>query len=142
LEGGSGYVCSGGSDEMEEEMIKLITATAVIVLMGTNAMADRLNQAGSPIPGNPQTGSETEQGTQQVQSPPDIGPSYLQAACIQDYVQYCGEEGGGASIAISCLRQFWINLSYTCRNAIDQYNQNNQDQQIQEGLPLPGQLDN
>ena len=51
-------------------------------------------------------------------------------ACNIDYVTYCPGNGDvSAHVAISCLKQSWVDLSMACRNAISGYQQAQANQQ-------------
>lgn len=43
----------------------------------------------------------------------------FRAACEQDYRRYCVGDDPGAALEAACLSQYYINLSLSCRAALD-----------------------
>jgi hypothetical protein len=42
------------------------------------------------------------------------------AACKEDYQRYCSGDNPGVAVETGCLSQYYINLSMSCRAALDQ----------------------
>jgi len=43
----------------------------------------------------------------------------FRAACAPDYRQYCAGDNPGVTLEAACLSQYYINLSLSCRMALD-----------------------
>jgi hypothetical protein len=44
--------------------------------------------------------------------------SPIQKGCAADYAKYCKPQRPDATVQKSCLRQYWTNLSPSCRSAM------------------------
>jgi len=111
--------------------------TVLAILISSSAMA-QYPQAQNPgttppgpetpqtaMPENPRLNGAPEAEQKQV----FLGSRALDA-CNIDYVTFCPGNGDvSAHIAISCLKQSWVDLSMACRNAITGYQQGQANQQ-------------
>jgi hypothetical protein len=110
---------------------KLIIAAAALSLLAHHAIAQQSgarNPAGSPVPGLQRTPENQTLTPEEHQNPWSSGPTTLQSSCHTDYLTHCSGNEPGAAIAVACLRQYWNDLTVTCREAIDQYTQQTQGQ--------------
>jgi len=107
------------------------------ILISSSAMA-QYPQAQNP--GTTEPGPETPQDAMPENPPLNGAPepeqnrvflgSKVLDACNIDYVSFCPGNGDvSPHVAISCLKQSWVDLSMPCRHAISGYQQNQANQQ-------------
>jgi len=115
-------------------MRRLLTVLAILISSPAMAQNPQAQNPGTTEPGpgtpdyampeNPPLGAPEPERKRVF-----LGTKALDA-CNIDYVNFCPGNGTVSShVAISCLKQSWVDLSTPCRNAISGYQANQQQNQ-------------